>query len=148
MQSGIYTGGVRRLKNRRAILRPAARGEDYILAQFDSRHVPEAFGWHEFKRKHFVNLEGELEGEPGEPYDPHDALNLEKPVVDLSYPQTVVLEILKENGGWMTLSEIITASGVKVQWKTVNVLFRQGLIERSTDQTPGIMMAYRAVKRG
>lgn len=57
MKHGIYTGPVPRLKNKGALLRENPDNKDQWLAQFDATHLPEAFNWHPFDKKFFVNVE-------------------------------------------------------------------------------------------
>ena len=61
MLHGIYHEDGKRsdLRFKGALLRQDPENEDNYLAQFDPRHVPEAFGWHSFPKKNFVNIEGE-----------------------------------------------------------------------------------------
>lgn len=56
--AGLYDGPVKHLRLQRAMLMPAD-DPNMVKAQFDQRHLPEAFGWHEFPRRDFVNIEGE-----------------------------------------------------------------------------------------
>lgn len=58
MLIGIYKqkGSIARLRNKKALLQQDPNKQNNFLAQFDKRHLPEAFGWHSFPKKLFVKL--------------------------------------------------------------------------------------------
>lgn len=60
MRTAIFVGDREKyphLFNKSAIIR-RGKWPDKVLAQFDAMHLKEAFGWHEFDLKDFVNQEG------------------------------------------------------------------------------------------
>ena len=62
----------------------------------------------------------------------------------LSVVQTIVLDILKRDGGWMTINDMSIERGHVVQWKTLQALHRKGMIDRVTN--PPAPAAYRYIK--
>lgn len=61
MLRGMYDGTEQRLRQQGVLLMPDPDNEDNYLAQFDGFHLPEAYGWHSFPKKDFVNIEGQDE---------------------------------------------------------------------------------------
>lgn len=63
--------------------------------------------------------------------------------------QQSVLQILKDNGGWMTIADLYKVRGAPVQIRTLKALLNHKLIEKSNEDTPDrFIWAYRAVKHG
>lgn len=55
MYRARYCGPIQKYRRRMALLR-IPEGEPFVLAQFDDRSMPEAFGWHPFPRHYFEDL--------------------------------------------------------------------------------------------
>lgn len=64
MLHGIYheDGHDERLRFKGALLQQDPDKEDHYIAQFDPLYLPEAYGWHSFPKKLFVNITGEDKG--------------------------------------------------------------------------------------
>lgn len=56
---GIYheSGPEQHLRFKRALLRQHPNRPDYYIAQFDNISLREAYGWHTYPKKRFVNIE-------------------------------------------------------------------------------------------
>ncbi len=61
MLHGTYheNGPDKRLRFQGALLQQDPEKEGYCIAQFDPLHLPEAYGWHSFPKKLFVNIRGD-----------------------------------------------------------------------------------------
>lgn len=59
MKRGIYSpnGPWVHLQNKGTLLRQDPDNPDNYLAQFNPRHLREAFGWHSFPKRDFINVE-------------------------------------------------------------------------------------------
>jgi hypothetical protein len=51
-----YSGLVKRLRFKQALVRDDPKNEDNYLCQFDDRSLPEAYGWHSHPKKNFDHV--------------------------------------------------------------------------------------------